>query len=125
MKESKMKKLVVLTFFAAMLAGCATTKTVSTPVLQSRPVFVPPSLASAKQGPVNWIVLNKENAAEKLAELEKTQGIVAVFAVTPKGYENLSLNSAELRRYIKQQKAIIVAMRQYYESPVKKSNISN
>lgn len=120
-----MKKIALLTVFAALLAGCATTKTVSTPVLQDRAPFIPASLVPAKQGPVNWIVLNKDNAIEKLAELEKTQGIVAVFAVTPKGYENLSLNSAELRRYIKQQKAIIVAMRQYYETPVKKTNSNN
>ena len=35
-------------------------------------------------------------------------------AVTPKGYENLSLGMQELRRYILQQKEIIV----YYEKAI-------
>jgi hypothetical protein len=35
--------------------------------------------------------------------------------MTIKGYENLSLNVAELRRYINQQKSLIV----YYEDSVK------
>jgi hypothetical protein len=122
MKEYTMKKILLLTMFAAVLAGCATTtKTISTPVLQDRPTFAVPTLSAANQDSVNWIVLTKDNAAKKLAELEKTQGVVAVFAVTPRGYEALSLNSAELRRYIKQQKSIIVAMKKYYETPVGKN----
>ena len=112
-----MKKLLAIPF-AIFLAGCQTTNTVTTPVLQDRPAFVPPPIAAAKQEPINWIVLNKGNAAEKIADLEKSEGIVAVFALTPRGYENLSVNVAELRRYIQQQNAIIAAMRKYYETPV-------
>jgi len=42
-------------------------------------------------------------------------GEVAYIAISVKDYENLSLNFAELRRYIEQQKEIIV----YYEEAVK------
>ena len=119
-----MKKSLLAIPFAIFLAGCQTTNTVTTPVLQDRPAFVPPPIASAKQDPINWIVLNKGNAAEKIAELEKSEGIVAVFALTPRGYENLSVNVAELRRYIQQQNAIIAAMRKYYETPVV-NNVGN
>ena len=118
-----MKKFLLAIPFAVFLAGCQTTNTISTPVLQDRPAFVPPSLPPAKQGPVNWIVLNKDNAAQKLAELEKSEGIVAVFALTPRGYENLSMNVAELRRYIQQQNAIIAAIKEYYETPVVNNNV--
>lgn len=119
-----MKKFLLAIPFAIILAGCQTTNTISTPVLQDRPAFVPPPIASAKQAPVNWIVLNKSNAAEKLAELEKSEGIVAVLALTPRGYENLSMNVAELRRYIQQQNAIIAAIREYYETPVVNDNVN-
>ena len=34
-----------------------------------------------------------------------------MFVITPKGYENLALGIAELRRYVKDQQAIIA----YYE----------
>jgi hypothetical protein len=61
--------------------------------------------------PVDWYVITEENLEEKIAEIEAQQGSVVVFAVTSKGYENLALGIAELRRYINEQKAIIV----YYE----------
>ena len=118
-----MRKFLLAIPFALLLAGCQTTNTISTPVLQDRPAFVPPSIPPAKQAPINWIVLNKGNAAEKIAELEKTDGVVAVLALTPRGYENLSMNVAELRRYIQQQNAIIAAIKEYYETPVVNNNV--
>lgn len=114
-----MIKFLLILPFAVLLAGCQSTpKILSNPILQDRPAFVPPDTAPANQAPVNWIVMTKDNAAQKIAELEKKQGVVAVFALTPQGYQNLSLNVAELRRYIQQQNATIAAVREYYETPV-------
>tara|TARA_B100000085_G_scaffold38690_1_gene31814 strand:- start:1460 stop:1585 length:126 start_codon:yes stop_codon:yes gene_type:complete len=39
-----------------------------------------------------------------------------MFTITPKGYENLALGIAELRRYVKDQQAIIA----YYEEALTK-----
>jgi hypothetical protein len=39
-----------------------------------------------------------------------------LFALTPDGYQAISINGAEMRRYIQQLNAIILAMRAYYES---------
>lgn len=61
--------------------------------------------------PVDWSVVTEDNLDEKLAELENTTGNVVFFSVTPKGYENLAIGIGELRRYIKEQQAIIA----YYE----------
>jgi len=72
--------------------------------------------------PVDWYVVTEDNLEEKLAELEQKTGNVVFFAITPKGYENLALGIAEMRRYIKDTQAIIG----YYEDalteePVKES----
>lgn len=113
-----MKSLLVLPL-AVLVAGCQSTPTVLTnPIFQDRPKMNVQMPAPANQTPVNWIVLTKDNAAEKIAELEKKQGVVSVFALTPQGYQNLSVNVAELRRYIQQQNATITAVREYYETPV-------
>lgn len=113
------KSLFVLPL-AILVAGCQSTSTVLTnPVLQDRPKMNVQMPAPANQTPVNWIVLTKDNAAEKIAELEKKQGVVSVFALTPQGYQNLSINVAELRRYIQQQNATIAAVKEYYETPIK------
>jgi len=61
--------------------------------------------------PVDWFVITEENLEEKLAEIDSKTGNVVLFTITPKGYENLAIGIAELRRYVKDQQAIIA----YYE----------
>ena len=54
------------------------------------------------------------NYAEFVKSYEKKNGADSYIAISVKDYENLALNFAELRRYIEQQKQIIV----YYEEAV-------
>ena len=61
--------------------------------------------------PVGWFVITEENLEEKLAEIDTKTGNVVLFTITPKGYENLAIGIADLRRYVKDQQAIIA----YYE----------
>ena len=67
--------------------------------------------------PVDWFVITQENLEEKIAEINSKTGNVVVFAITPKGYENLAIGIAELRRYVKDQQAIIA----YYEEALTES----
>lgn len=64
--------------------------------------------------PVDWYVITEENLEEKLAEVQAKTGNVVFMAITPKGYENLAIGIGDLRRYIKDQQAIIA----YYEEAV-------
>ena len=59
-------------------------------------------------------VVNQDNFEEFLEEFRAKNGGDARIVISIKDYENLSLNFAELRRYIEQQKEIIV----YYEEAV-------
>jgi len=61
--------------------------------------------------PVDWFVITEENLEEKIAEIDSKTGNTVMFVITPKGYENLAIGIAELRRYVKDQQAIIA----YYE----------
>ena len=61
-----------------------------------------------------YVVSPEENLEEFKKEFEAKNGGDAYIAISIKDYENLSKNFAELRRYIEQQKAIIV----YYENAV-------
>ena len=80
-----------------------------------------PVVARPKQVQLNDVkiyVVNKKNYTEFIKEYEAKNGADSYIAISVKDYENLALNFAELRRYIEQQKQIIV----YYEkamSPVK------
>jgi DNA-binding beta-propeller fold protein YncE len=64
--------------------------------------------------PVEWFIITADNVDSKVAEIEERTGDVAIFAITPQGYENLAVGIADLRRYVKEQDAIIA----YYEEAV-------
>ena len=63
---------------------------------------------------VEWYVVSEKNLDEFLARVKADNGAVAFLAITPKGYENLALGIGDLRRYVLQQKEIII----YYEKAV-------
>lgn len=63
--------------------------------------------------PVNLNVVTPENLDAFITQLrtsQSTQNVVFV-AITMRDYENLSLNFAELRRYMEQQQAVILFYR--------------
>ena len=107
--------LVLLTSLTLM--GCSlmpepkvvtVTKTVKTEV---------PIVARPKQVQLNDVkiyVVSKKNYKDFVKAYEKKNGADSYIALSVKDYENLALNFAELRRYIEQQKQIIV----YYENAV-------
>jgi C4-dicarboxylate-specific signal transduction histidine kinase len=61
--------------------------------------------------PLDWYIITEQNIEQKLEEIQQKTGNKVFFAITPKGYENLALGIADLRRYVKDQQAIII----YYE----------
>lgn len=64
---------------------------------------------------VSWYVVTEENFDEFIEKYEKEHGKPWVFyAISVRGYEAMALNMAEIRRYVEQQKQIIL----YYEEAV-------
>lgn len=63
---------------------------------------------------VKFYAVSPENIDEFLVEYEKENGDVVFFAISVPDYENLSLNVAELKRFINQQKSLII----YYEESI-------
>jgi hypothetical protein len=63
---------------------------------------------------VEFKVVTEDNLEEFLIKFENENPQIVFYAITVKTYENLALNIAELRRYIKQQNELIV----YYENSI-------
>lgn len=62
---------------------------------------------------VNFFVITEENYDEKKKEVEKIlDGNFVVFALTPDGYEKMAENFQEVRRYVRQQKELIIYYRE-------------
>ena len=114
-----MKKLLLIPFLI-VLGACSATgpKVYVAPEAMDRAKFTTPNITPVDQLNIEWSIINKQNANEKLAAQEKKTGSSTFFALTAQGYQNLSLNTSELRRYIQQQKATIEALKKYYEAPV-------
>ena len=60
-------------------------------------------------------VVTEDNLEEFISEFKEKNGTLVFTALSIKDYENLSLNFAELQRFIEQQKQVIV----YYEEALK------
>jgi hypothetical protein len=65
---------------------------------------------------MKWWVVTEENFKEFKASFQKENGDPLVaYVLSVKDYETLALNMAEIKRYLEQQKSIIV----YYEEAIK------
>ena len=65
---------------------------------------------------VEFFVVTEKNLEEQIAHISKMQGgKFVIFGMTPQDYENMAFNLQELRRYIRQQKEIII----YYRDATK------
>ena len=101
-----------------LLSSCSTFQEPQIKVVTQIEKTVVPTVPMPKPVRMNdikiYVVSPDENFEEFKKEFEAKNGGDAYIAISIKDYENLSKNFAELRRYIEQQKAIIV----YYEEAV-------
>jgi hypothetical protein len=111
-----MKKLIALVLIAPLTAcGSMSPKVIQKPVMVERPPLMVQEPQPVDQLPIEFLIITKENYEQKLKLLEeKAQGPVVLFALNSDGYQNLSMNVAELRRYIIQQNTVIEAYKTYY-----------
>lgn len=66
--------------------------------------------------PVRWRVITPENAEQIWREMQESGNEAVVFAITPRGYEQLSLDFAAIRNHIAQQRTVIMKYKEYYEN---------
>ena len=81
-------------------------------VVQKAPTYHPPLPNEIDPVPVEWTVLNPELMQDYLDDLNEGNAPTNVwYALTTKGYENLSTNMAEVKRYLRQ----VLSILKYYK----------
>lgn len=76
-------------------------------------IYQPPLPKAIDLQDVEFFVITEKNFEEQVSRLQKMQdGTYVLFGITPQDYENMAYNLQELRRYIRQQKEIIIYYRQ-------------
>lgn len=102
-----------------LLASCATPSAEPEVIVQTKivapEISIRPRPRPVKMNDVRFYVVNEDNLEQFIDLIREKEGAAVFVAVTVQGYENLSLNVSELRRYILQQKQIIV----YYEQSLR------
>lgn len=117
--------LIKITLFLALLlvSGCSmfgpnrsipeVTPVEVVTVVKKAPTYHPPLPNSINTVPVEWTVLNTELMQEYLNDYEEGNAPTNVwYSLTSKGYENLSFNMAEVKRYLRQVLNIV----EYYKN---------
>ena len=119
MKRSLMKILLLLALI--LVSGCSIlgssrdipeVKPVEVvTVVKQAPTYHPPLPNQIDPVPVEWTVLNPELMQEYLDDLNEGNAPTNVwYGLTTKGYENLSTNMAEVKRYLRQ----VLSILKYY-----------
>lgn len=109
-----MRHLAGIILAASVLAGCNTTKPIEVVTTPAKlDVAQPADPRPPVLGDMHWMVVTKANLDEFIQKMSKSQdNSNPVFvALTMKDYEVLSRNLAEIKRYVDQQKSVIVYYR--------------
>ena len=128
MKHNLIKILIFLTLL--LVSGCSIlgskrdipeVKPVEVvTIVKKAPTYHPPLPNQIDPVPVEWTVLNAELMQEYLDDLNEGNAPTNVwYSLTTKGYENLSTNMAEIKRYIRQVLSII----EYYRESDNKEGV--
>ena len=114
-------KVSSLLLMSLLLSSCSTWNPLKTVEVQT--IQVERQIPTQNRPPqiqmnttMKWWVVTEENFKEFKAAFQKENGDPLVaYVLSVKDYETLALNMAEIKRYIEQQKSIIV----YYEEAIK------
>ena len=116
-QKSTASVLTLLTLTIALSACSTTPRTVEyTPQPIERPTLILPPTETLNMKDVDWIVVTPDNADEYFARMQENGESISFFALTADGYAALGINMAQLLELISQQRAIIVAYEDYYNS---------
>ena len=122
MQLKKYLKILSLSLATISLAGCSLTENVRTETVYiKRDIPIQERPKPLELDDVQFYAVSEKNIDEFLKNFEDKYGNIVFFAITVPDYETLSLNIAELRRYIEQQKALIL----YYEKNIMSDDDNN
>ena len=114
-----MKNLIIVSFTLFYFTACSVLPTQPKPVevitvAEPMPMYHPPLPIELNIVDIDWEILTPRIMKEYLSDLEQGSAPpTAYYALTSKDYENLSMNMAEIKRYIKDTLHILEFYRDY------------
>ena len=121
-----MKKIATIVSFILIVSGCSMiqpkAKPVSITTISERPpMYHPPLPMEVQMDPVEWEIMTPERMEEYLSNLDKGEAPRrAYYTLSSKEYEHLSMDIADITRYIKEILGIVKFYRDYDNDEEKK-----
>ena len=117
-----MKKILILSL-TILATGCSMMPQQTRPVevvtiAEPPPMYHPPLPLALQLVDIDWEILTPELMEEYLKQLDDGSAPpTAYYSLTSKDYENLSMNMAELKRYLREVLGIVEFYREYDTDP--------
>jgi len=114
-----MKKIALILSLALIASGCSMIQPKAKPVsvttiAKQQPMYHPPLPMEVKMDPVDWEILTPDSIQLYLDNLKKGEAPRrAFYSLSSKEYENLSMDIADITRYITEVLGIIRFYRDY------------
>ena len=126
-----MKNLIIVSFTLFYFTACSALPTQPKPVevitvAEPSPMYHPPLPIELSMADIDWEILTPQIMEEYLSDLETGSAPeTAYYSLTTKDYENLSMNMAEIKRYIKETLHIIKFYRDYDKQDQPEEKVSD
>ena len=126
-----MKNLIIVSFTLFYFTACSMLPTQPKPVevitvAEPMPMYHPPLPIELNIVDIDWEILTPRIMKEYLSDLEQGSAPpTAYYALTSKDYENLSMNMAEIKRYIKDTLHILEFYRDYDKQDQPEEKVSD
>ena len=114
-----MKKIAIIVSLALIASGCSMIQPKAKPVsvttiAKQQPIYHQPLPMEAQMDPVDWEILTPDSMQLYLDNLKKGEAPKrAFYSLSSKEYEHLSMDMADITRYIKEILGIIRFYREY------------
>ena len=118
-------KLISAVFATALLMGCQTVQPTTAVVTVEKPTLMLPNVDQVQLSDVEWHIINKNaktGADDHIDTTFRTANSDTLFAITPKDYEDMAINQANLVKVIRQYQAQLAAYKKYYDAQAAKGD---
>ena len=126
-----MNKNILYISCLLVLANCSMIPTSTKPVevitiAESVPMYHPPLPLEVQLVDIDWEILTPQLMIDYLASYEDGSApATAYYSLTSKEYENLSMNMAEIKRYLRDTLSIIKFYREYDKKDNPEENVKD
>ena len=118
-------KILAAISVTALLMGCQTTQPTTAVVTVEKPTLMLPNVDQVQLSDVEWHIINKNaktGADDHIDTTFRTANSDTLFAITPKDYEDMAINQANLVKVIRQYQAQLGAYKKYYDAQAAKTD---